>query len=163
MGQIDSFVEGITSIYESDGFLGFYKGFSGVCLRDVPYTMIELGVYDNLKQFISFMKNKDNEEGNDLKTVTQLDEIYAAAITGGVAGYFTTPFDTIKTKLMTDENMLYSGFVDCFMKTVNEYGLESVFQGGIARVIWLVPFTAIYLPCYDLIKRQLETIGVKKS
>ena len=34
-------------------------------------------------------------------------------------------------------------------------------QGGVARVAWLMPFTAIYLPVYEEIKRTLLAARVK--
>mmetsp|Transcript_14678 Transcript_14678/g.16706 ORF Transcript_14678/g.16706 Transcript_14678/m.16706 type:complete len:355 (+) Transcript_14678:34-1098(+) len=163
MGQIISMWDGINSIYETDGVLGFYKGFTPLCMRDVPYTMLELGLYDFFKRSYSDMKNIHNKEGGKIEVLTQMEEIYAAAITGGVAGYVTTPFDALKTKIMVDDEMMYTGFIDCLVKSINEHGFESLCQGGVARIAWLVPFTAIYLPCYDLIKRKLETIGVSKQ
>mmetsp|Transcript_12158 Transcript_12158/g.18456 ORF Transcript_12158/g.18456 Transcript_12158/m.18456 type:complete len:219 (+) Transcript_12158:219-875(+) len=38
MGQISSVRQGIPKIFKSEGILGFYAGYSGVCLRDIPYT-----------------------------------------------------------------------------------------------------------------------------
>ncbi len=38
MGQISSVRQGIPQIFKSEGILGFYAGYSGVCLRDIPYT-----------------------------------------------------------------------------------------------------------------------------
>jgi len=158
MGQISSIWDGCTSIYNADGILGFYKGFTPLCMRDVPYTMLELGLYDFLKRTYSDMRNNDRKDGAEV-SLTQMEEICAAAMTGGIAGYVTTPFDTLKTKLMVDDQMMYTGFVDCLVKSINEHGLDSLCQGGVARIAWLVPFTAIYLPCYDLIKRKLESIN----
>jgi hypothetical protein len=62
--------------------------------------------------------------------------------------------DTVKTKLMVDD---YGGvsFIDCFSLTVQNHGWTAVFAGVVARVAWIVPFTAFYLPTYDFLKRQL--------
>jgi len=154
MGQISSVSQGIQTIWKNDGFFGFFAGYSGVCARDIPYTMLELGLYDNFKSLYLKFKNRDVEEGSE-KPITQLDEIIAAAITGGITGYLTNPLDVIKTKLMVD-SALYKGFFDCFRKSVAEHGIPALFQGGIARVAWLVPFSAIYLPAYEILKRRLE-------
>jgi len=153
MGQITSIREGIPQILKSEGILGFYSGYSGVCIRDIPYTMFELGIYDNLKAMYLKVKNRNSAPG-EVRPITQIDEILAAAISGGVTGYATAPFDTIKTKLMVDTG--YSGFFDCAAKTVAESGVGSLFNGSIARVAWLMPFTAIYLPIYELLKRRMQ-------
>jgi Mitochondrial carrier protein len=34
----------IASILKQDGILGFFAGYGATLLRDVPYTMLELGV-----------------------------------------------------------------------------------------------------------------------
>jgi len=153
MGQISSIRQGIPQIFKSEGILGFYSGYSGVCLRDVPYTMLELGIYDNLKSLYLKVKNKNSAPGEE-RPITQFDEILAAAISGGVTGYATSPFDTIKTKLMVDTG--YSGFADCVAKTVSESGVGALFNGSVARVAWLMPFTAIYIPFYELLKRRMQ-------
>jgi len=153
MGQITSIRQGIPQIFKAEGILGFYSGYSGVCIRDVPYTMLELGIYDNLKSLYLKLKNRNAAPGEN-PPITQFDEIIAAALTGGIAAYATAPLDTIKTKLMVDAG--YTGFFDCFVKTVKGSGVSSLFNGSIARVAWLMPFTAIYLPVYDSIKRQMQ-------
>lgn len=123
-------------------------------------TMLELGLYDNFKTIYLKIKNRNNTSGGEIK-ITQIDEIVAAAVTGGITGYLTNPLDMIKTKLMVD-GPLYSGFFDCVRKTVKINGVSSLFQGGAARVAWLMPFTAIYLPLYDILKRKMEETPLKE-
>jgi len=152
-GKVSSVPSGISSIVKEEGVFGLYRGYSGVCLRDVPYTMFELGLYDNLKRVYLDFKKRGSEGDDDLKS-SQLDDIVIGAITGAITGFVTTPFDSIKTKLMVDAGM-YSGFLDCLSKTVREHGVGSIFQGAAARVFWIMPFTAIYLPLYEFLKVKL--------
>jgi hypothetical protein len=146
MGQITSVRQGIPYIFQKEGIRGFYAGYSGVCLRDVPYTMLELGVYDNFKSM--YLKFKNRTESN------QWDDLLAAAISGGITGLLTAPLDNIKTKLTVEVG--YNGFFDCLSKTVKSGGMAALFSGSVARVAWLMPFTAIYLPVYEIIKRRME-------
>jgi solute carrier family 25 S-adenosylmethionine transporter 26 len=152
-GQIASVRQGIPQIFKAEGILGFYAGYSGVCLRDVPYTMMELGIYDNFKTFYLNLKNR--------KESNQWDEFLAAAVSGGITGLLTAPLDNIKTKLMVEVG--YSGFFDCLAKTAKNGGVSAVFAGSAARVAWLLPFTAIYLPCYEMIKRRMEIMPAIKQ
>mmetsp|Transcript_13121 Transcript_13121/g.19121 ORF Transcript_13121/g.19121 Transcript_13121/m.19121 type:complete len:365 (+) Transcript_13121:165-1259(+) len=153
MGQINSVREGIPQIFKSEGILGFYAGYSGVCLRDVPYTMMELGIYDNFKSMYLKFKNRNLKEGDGELQSNKWDELLAAAVSGGITGFLTAPLDNVKTKLMVDVG--YSGFFDCLAKTVKTGGMSSLFAGSAARVAWLMPFTAIYLPVYEIIKRKM--------
>lgn len=162
MGQVTSIRSGIANIWKNDGLSGFFTCYSGVFLRDIPYTMLELGLYDNFKTLYLKMKNRNSKRGEPMKPISQVEEIIAAAITGGITGYITNPLDVIKTKLMVDSAM-YTGFNDCLRKTVTDYGYPSLFHGGGARVAWLMPFTAIYLPVYDLFKRRMEITGARSD
>jgi solute carrier family 25 S-adenosylmethionine transporter 26 len=189
MGQISSVRTGLPAILKQDGILGLYSGYSGVCMRDIPYTMLELGIYDNLKSFYLKIKAKAlsskvsssssttttpstttrkgtkgrNKTGSippppppsntPTVKITQLDEIIAAAISGGITGFLTSPLDNIKTKLMVEKG--YNGFFDCVSKSIQTNGFASLFNGSMARVAWLMPFTAFYLPVYELIKRRM--------
>ena len=149
MGHYSSLFDAVTSIWESCGVLGYFAGYSGVFLRDVPYTALELGMYDLIKSLYL------SRQTDASKTLKPSDEIMAAAITGGISGYITTPLDTIKTKMVVDSHdYLGGGFLDTLTSTIHDYGLSSLFAGGTARVAWLVPLTAIYLPTYDFLKRQ---------
>jgi solute carrier family 25 S-adenosylmethionine transporter 26 len=161
MGQISSISQGISSLCNTQGgLLGLYQGYFAVCLRDIPYTMLELGLYDNLKAAYQSYQNGRWRRQNQDTTVTPpnlslRDEVVIAAITGCITGFVTNPLDTIKTKLMVDDAQLYHGFIDCLQKTVSQYGLKSLLQGAAARVSWIGPFTAIYLPIYEILKRQM--------
>lgn len=152
MGQISSVRQGIPFIFKNEGVLGFYAGYSGVCLRDIPYTMLELGIYDNLKDMIVKFRNRNVAPGNE-RSGGQLEELLAALISGGITGFLTSPLDNIKTKLMVDSG--YNGFFDCLAKTAKTNGIGGLFAGSAARVAWLMPFTAIYLPVYEIVKRRI--------
>jgi len=148
MGHYDTLGAAVEGTVSKDGLLGFYAGYDGVLLRDIPYTVLELGLYDVFK-------------GVFHKKPAQLavcQEIVAAAGAGGITAYDTTPLDTIKTKLMVDA--YDAGFLDCFLTTVDQHGVAAVFAGGMARIVWILPFTALYLPVYELLKRRLSQTTV---
>ena len=151
MGHYSSLNEAMTEIFDMQGLKGFFTGYQGVCFRDVPYTMMELGLYDSLKKkYLSSQENKS--------ALSVGEEIVAAAITGAIAGFVTTPLDTIKTKLMVD-GYAADGFMHCLEQTIHDHGTGALFAGAAARVAWLIPFSAIYLPLFDYIKRQLGQIN----
>jgi hypothetical protein len=154
--------EATTSIWQTQGIGGFYQGYEGVFLRDVPYTAMELGLYEMLKNTFSSMQQQQQRENGDNTSSpapTSLGpsvEILAAGLTGAIAGYLTTPLDTIKTKMMVDSDYMGYNFWDTLMLTVHDHGMGSIWVGSLARVAWLLPATAIYLPTYDFLKRQMN-------
>lgn len=143
-------------IFKQNGILGFYAGYAACCLRDVPFTVFQLALYDVVKQLM-LKYVKKNSDG-----LTQVDEIICGGITGGITGFLTAPCDLLKTKIMVDGH-LYNGLLDCIRKTVEEGGVGSLLNGAGARVAWLTPFNAIYLPIYEVMKRKLEQSGNNKQ
>lgn len=52
MGQITSVPQGIAHILKTEGPLGLFAGYGGVCFRDVPYTMLEVRGVDRIEAVI---------------------------------------------------------------------------------------------------------------
>lgn len=71
--------------------------------------MLELGIYENIKTLARKIRKKQD--------LDQVDELAAAAFTGGVTAYLTTPLDVIKTKLMMQ--------VRVQVVSVHEWGLRT--------------------------------------
>lgn len=165
MSYYENLHQAASNIYATSGFGGFFVGYEGVLYRDIPYTMLELGLYEVLKSWISDFHSQSpklppSTNGDkcekEAPIIENWEEILAAAITGGTTAFLTTPLDTIKTKMMVDPDWgMGSSFVDCLLSTVHQHGWQAVFAGALARVSWILPFTAIYLPLYDYLKRQL--------
>ena len=153
-GAIKNLFSGISSILKEEGFRGFFAGYGATLLRDVPYTMLELGLYENIKSFIRSSKN--------LQNLSNTDELSAAAITGAVTGYITTPLDLVKTKIMSGSSES-SGILDIFRNIYSSQGMSGLFAGSVARVAWLLPFTTIYLGVYEVSKRQLLDLKSRSS
>jgi solute carrier family 25 (mitochondrial S-adenosylmethionine transporter), member 26 len=152
MGIYPSLQETLTHVLATSGIQGLYAGYDGVLLRDIPYTMIELGLYDQLK---ALYKKAKPISLDGQSTLSSWEEIAVAGATGSIAGFFTTPLDTIKTKLMVDTELYNDGFWQCWSETIHDHGVESLFAGALARVLWVGPFTAMYLPMYDWTKRAM--------
>jgi quinol monooxygenase YgiN len=173
--------EAVRDIWTRGGMMGLYAGFNGVFYRDLPYTMLELGMYEVISKSSLFFvptvassssnndvevnvatsppRPLDQHEPTDAITTTtsfSWRNIGAAATTGGVAAFLTTPMDVIKTKLMLESADWADGtFWDCMTTTVQMHGWPALLCGVEARVAWIVPFVCIYLPLYDTLKEQL--------
>jgi solute carrier family 25 S-adenosylmethionine transporter 26 len=91
----------IAHIIQSEGIRGLFVGYYATLVRDVPYTMMELGLYENMKSFLQRYRKQSVSAAND--------ELAAAAVTGGITAFITTPLDLIKTKLMMQVGHTYLG------------------------------------------------------
>jgi solute carrier family 25 S-adenosylmethionine transporter 26 len=157
MGHYSGCFDAVSSIWQTQGISGFYQGYDGVFLRDVPYTAMELGLYDLFKTLYMSRKQPKEDDATSSDNLATTEQILLAGLTGGIIGFLTTPLDTIKTKLMVDAHYAGSSFLTAFVATIHDHGWESVFCGASARVVWLIPLTAIYLPTYDFVTRQFSS------
>jgi hypothetical protein len=152
MDYYDGLWDAVTGIASTRGLPGFFVGYDGVMYRDVPYTMLELGLYEVFKATLLRRKSSPGQFKNP---PVIWDDLLAAALTGGITAFLTTPLDAVKTKLMVDAEYAGYSFAECFGATVEAHGFGSVFAGVVARVAWILPFTTIYLPTYDFLKRWM--------
>jgi solute carrier family 25 S-adenosylmethionine transporter 26 len=90
----------LLQIVNKEGVQGLYRGFYATLIRDLPYTIMELGLYESIKNRLKGSMRKTNEVYN------RGDEVLAAMIAGGIAAFLTTPFDLVKTKLIVDVSFL---------------------------------------------------------
>mmetsp|Transcript_4890 Transcript_4890/g.7271 ORF Transcript_4890/g.7271 Transcript_4890/m.7271 type:complete len:365 (-) Transcript_4890:71-1165(-) len=168
-GMIKSMAEGVSSILRTEGIMGLFAGYYATLIRDLPYTILELGIYENIKTLIRrhnlHQKNPDQQSG--VGSISQSEELLAAAVTGGFVALVTTPLDLVKTKLMMQSTSggAYTGFLDALRSIYGSGGMPALFVGSLARVTWLLPFTTIYLGVYEASKRLLiqQQIAAKQA
>ena len=59
-------------------------------------------------------------------------------MTGGIAGLYSYPFDTVRRRLMMQsgrKEVLYTGTVDCFVKIAKYEGFQGFFKSGFSNII----------------------------
>jgi len=148
IGRYATLGHGVRSIYASAGLLGFYEGFWSVCLREIPYTMLELGLYETMQAFARRIRAKSE--------LNSVEKAVCATGTGTVTGWLTNPLDLVKTRLMAGSGG--GGVVACFRSVHAEGGL---FKGAGARATWMFIAFPIYFALYDATLAWLERRGTR--
>jgi solute carrier family 25 S-adenosylmethionine transporter 26 len=117
---------------------GLYKGYSGLLLRDLPFRVIQLPLYDTLK---------------DMRGASLYNSCIIGAIAGMVAGAITTPTDVIKTQMMCSQEKknIAQTVKYIYMKT----GLLGFVAGLPARVIYLGGTSSVFFMTYETLKHYL--------
>uniref|UniRef100_A0A7S3K3J8 Mitochondrial carrier protein n=1 Tax=Aureoumbra lagunensis TaxID=44058 RepID=A0A7S3K3J8_9STRA len=160
-GMYPGLLTGIGSIWTKEGPRAFFTGYGSTLVRDVPYTMLELGLYDLFKS--AAIKTRAALSGNVYQESRQSDELIAAAVTGGIAGFATNPLDIIKTRMMTASAGSLTGPIAAAQILLKDGGPRAFFTGAGARVAWLMPFTTIYFGCIELTKRSLASFRAESE
>jgi len=180
-GVYASVGEGVREVARQEGVRGFYRGWTATCVRDVPYSMLEFGLYAQFKRVARGLlarrtAGSDGGGGSDGGSgsrgptaaagaapvrLTAQQEWVIGGLAGGCTGFLTTPLDVAKTRLMTQVHLPPAeqsrGILQALTKVIAADGVAGVFCGGSARVAWLIPFTAVFFGVHEAAKRQLLT------
>jgi solute carrier family 25 S-adenosylmethionine transporter 26 len=112
-------------------------------LRDVPYAVITLMLYETLQD--TFHKSRSNK----------LIDFCVGGAAGGFGSWATNPTDVIKTRLQTNSE-LYGGSVrTCTAEIWREGGAMAFLRGSIPRLVHKVPANAFFFVFYEGFRQLL--------
>lgn len=138
-----------------EGPRALYKGFWLTIGVFGPYAMIYWVVYERLKS----MGTKPNAAKRDMNFQTVAT---SASIASAVAAGCTTPLDVIKTRLQTQGDVLvkntkaYNGTWDACRVIARQEGLQGFLRGFSARVLWIMPGSAITMTAFEFMKSKFR-------
>ncbi len=113
----------VSRISSSEGFTSLWKGASPTIVRAMALNLGMLAPYEECKQRLK------PYWGTGYKTC-----IASSFVAGFLAAFMCLPFDNVKTKMQkmkrgTDGKLPYSGFFDCFAKSIKGEGLSKLWIG----------------------------------
>lgn len=128
IGNYSTGKEALVSIYNENGVRGLYRGYMIMVFREIPFGIIQYPLYEVLKNKAS--KNK--------QSLSALDYCLCGAKAGGIAAFLTTPFDVIKTRIMTKQHALELNKIIHTTKSIyiNE-GILQFFSGVHVRMTYI--------------------------
>lgn len=133
----------ISTILQSEGIPGLYRGAGAMVLRDVPGYTLYFVPYTLLCDWLS------PGEGAALKP-------FYICLAGGVAGSISwvtaTPADVVKSRLQADSvyQRKYKGIVHCILQSYKTDGLQVFFRGITVNAIRGFPMSATMFLAYEL-------------
>lgn len=158
-GMFSTTAEAVRTIWNSQGFAGFYQGYWGGIARDVPFRVAQLTSYELTKAYYLKLKKRRLEARGDFDGKVELSTVDAAAC-GAIAGTFsaaiTTPLDKIKTLLMTNAAAYGGSVTACAAKIFHDEGLIGFAAGLIPRVAYIAPSVVIFFIAYEKTKQYLS-------
>lgn len=133
----------ISTILQSEGIPGLYRGAGAMVLRDIPGYTLYFVPYTLLCDWLS------PGEGAALKP-------FYICLAGGVAGSISwvtaTPADVVKSRLQADSvyQRKYKGIVHCILQSYKTDGLQVFFRGITVNAIRGFPMSATMFLAYEL-------------
>lgn len=145
-----------------EGPRALFKGYGLTVGVFGPYSMVYFMAYERFKSACA----KRRELGNTAVAGS-------AAAAGAIAAAVTTPLDVIKTRLQTQGDLRrrvpagtleapatasYEGTWHAARVIAAEEGVRGFLKGISARVLWIMPGTAITMSTFEYLKRRFNLV-----
>uniref|UniRef100_A0A7S3A6B3 Mitochondrial carrier protein n=1 Tax=Rhodosorus marinus TaxID=101924 RepID=A0A7S3A6B3_9RHOD len=138
----------LTSAWQNGGIKSLYRGWLATISRDIPFTMIEMVIYDGLKTFVRKQVGE--------RELTAPESLALGGISGGISAGLTCPVDVLKTRLMTGP-VAEAGIRQAALSIVREEGFFALYRGVGARVAIIAPLTAIFFCVFEASRTSIRT------
>ncbi|KAI7878047.1 mitochondrial carrier, partial [Lichtheimia hyalospora FSU 10163] len=162
----------IQQTLKEEGPRGLFKGFWAIAARDSPFMVILLVSYENFKAFHHRSVRRDwiqrmhqqhhvvahaafEEWEADIPTMRS---ILYGGVSGFLAGYFTTPMDVLRTRMITEKKRQAVSVVSVAQNMYrNAQGspirvYREFFAGAMPRSMWWFGICGIFFPTYETLK-----------
>ncbi|EXK93840.1 hypothetical protein FOQG_05034 [Fusarium oxysporum f. sp. raphani 54005] len=140
-------------ILRHDGPLGLYSGISASLLRQMTYSTVRFGVYEEVKTRLT-----RRNDGRDPSFMTLVALAAGSGFVGGIAGNFA---DVLNVRMQHDaalppaERRNYRHAFDGMVRMAREEGPKSMFRGWLPNSGRAMFMTAGQLASYDVSKSLL--------
>jgi len=135
----------LRSMHRENGIRAFFcKGGVGIQLiRDVPYAMVTLLVYEKLQ---IYFRNKIDKKYHGWMN------IFIGGFAGGVGTWVTNPMDVVKTRVMLLPSEQYKGLSFIVSDIWVNEGACTFFKGAVPRLLHRVPANAVFFVVYEFFR-----------
>ncbi|KAK7873949.1 hypothetical protein R5R35_012959 [Gryllus longicercus] len=137
-------------VYQQEGVGGLWRGVGPTAQRAAVIAAVELPVYDFCKQYL--MGTFGDHISNHFISS------FIASLGSAIA---STPIDVIRTRLMNQRklkqvgssNHIYSGSMDCLVRTVRNEGFFALYKGFVPTWVRMGPWNIIFFITYEQLKQ----------
>jgi solute carrier family 25 oxoglutarate transporter 11 len=145
-----SVVNALTRIIKEEGFFKMWAGSAPTVARAMSLNLGMLAPYDQAKESLK-------SYFGEFKGIA----VASSGIAAFFACLFSLPFDNVKTKYQrmamgADGKLPYSGFVDCFSKSLAQEGALGLYVGFWTYVIRIAPHAIITLLTVDYLQARFN-------
>jgi dicarboxylate transporter 10 len=144
-----------TSIFRTQGIFGLYNGLSAALLRQLTYSTVRFGVYEDLKTRFTPVATPTNPT----PTLSFGSLIWMSSLSGFCGGIVGNPADVLNVRMQSDfakpaaERRNYKHALDGLIRMIREEGVASLFRGVEANSSRALLMTSSQLASYDVFKR----------
>lgn len=150
----------VKSTLRASGVRGLYRGMAVPLAGTVAETSCLFTANGRAKALL-FGKQADEE-------LAMPEVLVAGAISGGAVSFVLTPIELIKCRMQVQSHLtggtgLYTGPVDCLLRSVRAEGLRVLYKGHVSTMLREVPGTAGWFGAYELFARAMTKPGQSRD
>ncbi|XP_044508974.1 uncharacterized protein LOC123227905 [Mangifera indica] len=145
-GIFDNVGEAIVGTWHQDGLKGFFRGTGATLFREVPFYVIGTGLYAESKKIVQQILGRELEP---------FETIVVGALSGGLTAVITTPFDVMKTRMMTAPRGRSVTMSMVVYSILRHEGALGLFKGAVPRFFWIAPLGAMNFAGYELARKAM--------
>ncbi|ONM41932.1 calcium-dependent mitochondrial ATP-magnesium/phosphate carrier protein 1 [Zea mays] len=145
-GIFNNVGEAIVGTMRQDGPKGFFRGTGATLCREVPFYVAGMCLYAEAKKAAQHVLRRDLEAW---------EIVAVGALSGGLAAIVTTPFDVMKTRMMTAPPGTPVSMQMIIFSILRNEGPLGLFKGAIPRFFWIAPLGAMNFAGYELAKKAM--------
>ncbi len=146
-GTLDAFVR----IPREEGIKGFFRGLGPSVQRAAVINGCGIASYDHTKQVVLKLTGK---------TDGLVPQVVGSLVSGLISALVSTPFDVVKTRIMNQPTgtRLYTGPIDCAIKTVKAEGVFALYKGFVPAYARLGPWQLVFFLVFEKVN-SLASLG----
>ncbi|KAJ9684552.1 hypothetical protein PVL29_016829 [Vitis rotundifolia] len=146
-GIFDNVGEALVGTWQQDGVKGFFRGTGATLCREVPFYVAGMGLYAESKKVVHNLLGRELEPW---------ETIAVGALSGGLAAVVTTPFDVMKTRMMTATHGRTVSMSMVAFSILRHEGPLGLFKGAVPRFFWIAPLGAMNFAGYELARKAMD-------
>jgi Mitochondrial carrier protein len=151
--------DALKKIAKTEGLSGIYKGYAATLASFGPFSALYFVFYERFKW--RTQQHLQLERPNDIPFQWT---VLNSASAGALASWITSPLDMAKLRLQVqrgeryagnatsgyaNNQVPYSGFIECLQRSFREGGVRALFRGAGARVLHFAPATTVTMTTYE--------------
>mmetsp|Transcript_91248 Transcript_91248/g.295006 ORF Transcript_91248/g.295006 Transcript_91248/m.295006 type:complete len:548 (+) Transcript_91248:482-2125(+) len=131
----------------SEGLRGFFAGFGATAMREVPFALIQMPLFEELKHRHPWAASA--RARGDTAHLGFIG-MQSGCVAGMIAGVATTPLDVAKTHIILTENRANRRGLYQTMNAIRaECGMAGLFKGGVPRAAHCGLGGALWLGAFE--------------
>lgn len=132
------------------GISHLFRGMPIMLLREIPFSVIQMSLYEGLKRWIA----RNDATASHFYALLPL----CGGVAGGTAAFLTTPLDVVKTRIMLQHETVSSRGIRHVVQDIlleparsnDRFGAaQKFFRGAPARVFWISAGGSVFFSAYE--------------